>query len=234
MGNKKIIVSLTSWPKRINNVATVVKSLLNQDLEPDIIQINLSCLEFKKKEKNLPYDLRMLIKNDSRVQIVWVDRNDGVFKKLIPTLQKHYGEDYLLLSVDDDWIYRHDYIKMMVNYLESYNVDSFCLATVPIIGNRTIYRSSCFSSDFWEKLTDEVIGTRIDDEYIWHYLKCKNKTMGCYRPSDTPDITKTFNPVSPNSHNEVTGSYSPEDIEKAKKIISEIDFVDNEQENFNS
>ena len=130
-----IIVSMTSWPKRIGNVATVVQSLLNQDVKPDIIQINLS----------------------PEVQIEWVDRNDGVFKKIIPTLKKYYNEDYLLLSVDDDWIYRHDYIKMMIEFLEKYNADAFCLFRPLIIGNRMIYKSSCFKSDFWEKLTPEVI-----------------------------------------------------------------------------
>ena len=44
----KIIVTLTSWTKRIGNVSMVVKSLLEQDIEADIIQINLSEDEFKK------------------------------------------------------------------------------------------------------------------------------------------------------------------------------------------
>ena len=108
--NKKIIVSLTSWPKRINNVVIVIESLLNQSIKPDIIQINLSNEEFKNKEYDLPEELIKLIKNNSNIEIEWVDRNDGVFKKIIPTLKKHYGEDYLLLSVDDDYIYRNDYV----------------------------------------------------------------------------------------------------------------------------
>ena len=43
--------------------------------------------------------------------------NDGVFKKIIPTIHKYYGNTYYLLSVDDDWIYREDYIEMMINYI---------------------------------------------------------------------------------------------------------------------
>lgn len=41
-----IIVSLTSWPKRIGNVATVLKSIVEQDIKADLIQINLSRDEF--------------------------------------------------------------------------------------------------------------------------------------------------------------------------------------------
>ena len=220
-----IIVSLTSWPKRIENVATVVKSLLDQEVQPDIVQINLSEDEFKNKETDLQDDLRELLKTDGRVEIEWVKGNDGVFKKIIPTLKKHQGEDYLLLSVDDDWIYRNDYIKMMVEYLEKYNADSFCLYRPCIIGNRMIYKSSVFESDFWEKLTPEVVNTRIDDSYIEHYMKCKKKKMSGFRPSDAPDITKRFNPVHPNSHNSKTGQYSSSDVVEAKIIISKIDFV---------
>lgn len=222
-----IIVSLTSWPKRIGNVATVISSLLNQDVQPDIIQLNLSEDEFKNKEEDLPEDIIDLIANNSNIIIEWVKGNDGVFKKIIPTLKKHYGENYFLLSVDDDWIYRKDYIKIMIQYLKDYKSDSFCLSNSPVIGNRMIYKSTCFEKDFWEKLTQNVIDNRIDDAYIQYYLQCKGKKMACYRPSDTPDITRKYNPVHPNSKNTVTGSYSYEDIKKAEKVIREIKFQNN-------
>lgn len=223
-GGKKIIVSMTSWPKRICNVAAVVKSLLNQDLEPDVIQINLSQDEFEGKEKSLPNDLLEILNSDKRVYIEWVSGNDGVFKKIIPTLKKYYGQDYFLFSVDDDWIYRHDYIKIMLEYLKKYGSDCFCLYHSGVIGNRMVYKSTLFSKDFWEKLTDEVISTRIDDSYIAHYLKCKGKKIAGFRPDDTPDITKKYNPIFPNSHNEVNGSYSRVEVEKANNIISKITF----------
>ncbi len=220
----KIIVSMTSWPKRICNVAAVVKSLLDQEVEPDIIQINLSEDEFENKELDFPEDLKMLLAENKKVEIHWVKGNDGVFKKIIPTLKKHYGEEYLLLSVDDDWIYRKDYIKMMIDYLKKYGADSFCLHHAGVIGNRMIYKSSVFSSDFWEKLTPEVIATRIDDSYIEHYMKSKGKKMSGFRPDDAPDITKRFNPIYPNSHNTSTGQYSTQDIMAAKNTISKIVF----------
>ena len=48
--------------------------------------------------------------------------------------------------------------------------------------------------------------------------------MACYRPSDTADITKKFNPIFPNSHNATTGNYTKEDIDSAKFAIQKINF----------
>ena len=220
-----IIASMTSWPKRIDNVPTVINSLLNQTLKPDIISLNLSEDEFPNKVYDLPKGLSRLIEeNNENIKIEWVKGNDGVFKKIIPTLKKYYGVEYLLLSVDDDWIYRNDYVKLMVDYINKYNSDSFCLSTSPVVGNRIIYKSSCFEKDFWEKLTQDVISTRIDDAYITHYLKSHHKKLACHKPSDTPNIIKSFNPVSPNSHNTATGLYSNKDIERANKIIKGVTF----------
>ena len=51
----------------------------------------------------------------------------------------------------------------MVYNIQKYNSDSFCLTNSQIIGNRMIYKSLIFENDFIEKLTDEIIETRIDD-----------------------------------------------------------------------
>lgn len=221
---KRVIISLTSWTKRITNVATVIGSLLNQKLMPDLIELNLSLEEFPEKEKNLPEELIDLIKNNSQIEINWIEGNDGVFKKIIPTLKKFYGEEYYLLSVDDDWIYREDYISLMIENLETRGGDSFCLSIANVIGNRILYKSSCFKPDFWEKLTEDVIATRIDDAYIEYYLKAKGKKMTHFRPNDVKEITISFNPVSPNSHNTATGQYSIDDIYRANRAINRITF----------
>ena len=219
-----VIVSMTSWTKRIDNCKTVIESLLSQTIVPNYIELNLSLVEFPNKEADLPNELVKLISENKQVEINWVDGNDGVFKKIIPTLKKFQGTNYYLISVDDDWIYRSDYIELMLKYLEQYNADTFCLAPARVIGNRQVYKSSCFEPDFWEKLTQEVIDTRIDDMYIEHYLSCKNKKFSCFRPSDTPDITKRYNQIHPNSHNNTTGEYSHQEIIKAKGIIEKIKF----------
>ena len=219
----KIIVSLTSWPKRIKNVAIVINSLLNQNIEPDLIELNLCIIEFPNKEKDLPKELNILISKNKKIEINWVEKNTGVFKKIIPTIKKYYGLNYYLLSVDDDYIYRKDYIELMVYNIQKYNSDSFCLTNSQIIGNRMIYKSLIFENDFIEKLTDEIIETRISDSYIKYYLMKKKKKMAMYRPNNIRDIMKIYNPIHPNSRNE-TGVYSPKLVKRALQLINKIQF----------
>jgi hypothetical protein len=218
---------MTSWPKRIGNCKTVIESILNQGVKPDYIELNLSLEEFPNKESDLPQELLGLISNNKEIEINWVEGNDGVFKKIIPTLKKFYGEEYYLLSIDDDWIYRSDYVEFMVNNLKQFNFDTFCPSQSRVIGNRMIYKSSCFEPDFWKKLTQEVIDCRIDDMYIEYYLWSKHKLSDNFRPDDIQDMIMPYNQIFPNSHNDITGVYSILDIRNAMKAIYKIKFDNN-------
>lgn len=225
MNKRKIIVSLTSWEKRLCNLKPVLTSILNQDTKPDAIELNLSIEEFPNKENSLPQVLIDFIEKNSTIHINWTEHNTGIFKKIIPTLKKYKDvEPYYLLSIDDDWIYRKDYISMMINRIEFFNGDSFCPSNGKIVGNRMIYKSEIFREDFWSKLTSEVIRTRIDDSYIQHYLNCYHRNMTNFQPNNIMEITIQYNPIFPNSHNDTTGTYSIEDIQKANKVIKSIVF----------
>ena len=109
-----IIVSLTSWPKRIFNVPIVLKNILNGTLKPDYIELNLSSEEFPNKEDDLPKELLEI----EKLNINWEIGNSRTFKKIIPTLKKYYKKEYYLLSIDDDLIYSLDYIERMVYFFE--------------------------------------------------------------------------------------------------------------------
>ena len=220
---KKIIVSLTSWPKRIFNVATVINSLLKQEIKPDLIELNLCIVEFPNKEKNLPNDLNLLLKTNKNIEINWVLKNTGVFKKIIPTIKKFYGMNYYLLSVDDDWIYDKEYIKTMLYYIKKYKSDSFCLGKSKVIGNRMIYESNSFDYDFITKLTDEIINNKISDFYIYYYLKKKKKLLSHHQPKFLKKFMRKYNPVSPNSGRK-NGKYSKKHVNKAVRLIKKIIF----------
>lgn len=193
INDKRIIISMTSWPKRIENVSRVVFSLLQQTIKPDSIEINLSLEEFPNKERDLPNDLLLLQDNDV-IKINWVEKNTKTFKKFIPVLQKYYGEDYYLFTVDDDWFYDSDYVECMLCALGE---DFAYCPQYAIIGNRMVYRSVIFKDDFWNKLTDEVISTGVDDTYIFYYMKKHNIKMKLAFNDKIKNKIKSFNEVCP-------------------------------------
>ena len=220
--NKRIIITMTSWTKRIKNVPKVVFSILSNTITPDSIELNLSTDEFINKEKDLPEEL-ILLNQNGIININWVKENTGVFKKLIPTLQKYKNEDYYLISCDDDWLYNKDFIQILLTRLNEgcwYSLQN----AKQVIGNSTIYRSIIFDSDFWEVITDELISIGISDYYITKYLIKKQKYQQVEKHNKIYDFAKPFNQIFPNSHNKTNGNgnYDIKRIKMAYNITDKI------------
>ena len=105
----KIIVSLTSYPKRIKTVHNTIKTLLTQDFKPDIVILWLEKSEFKNGENDLPKELVELKKFG--LSIEWSDDNLKSYKKLIPALIKY--PDYIIVTADDDVLYSKTMLKSL-------------------------------------------------------------------------------------------------------------------------
>ena len=81
-----IIVTMTSWTKRIGNVKPVVESVMNNTMKPDRLYLNLSKTEFDGIK--LPDDLVEYFDSDDRLIINWVDgENTKSMKKVFPILK---------------------------------------------------------------------------------------------------------------------------------------------------
>ena len=112
-----IIVSLTSYPKRINTVSKTIISLIQQDEKPDKIILWLAESQFPNKEKDLPLGLLML--QTFGLDIEWCE-DIRSYKKLIPTLRKY--PEAIVITADDDAVYDRMWLKKLV---ESYIDDPF-------------------------------------------------------------------------------------------------------------
>ena len=109
-----IVVSMTSWIKRIDNVKPVVENIMKNTLQPDRLYLNLSIEEFPKKELSIPKELVEYFNYDERLIINWVDgENTKCMKKVFPIL-KYLNDDDIILCVDDDIMYPLDYIEKRV------------------------------------------------------------------------------------------------------------------------
>ena len=168
METKQILISLTSWKKRIQNVPMVIQSILTGTKPPDKIVLNLSTDEFLLKDKELPTYLLML-KETNKIEINWVKENTKAFKKIIPTM-KLYPES-IIISIDDDIIYPEFFVEKMVSkYNETGNIITWWdskINNIPFVtGDSTLYDTEKLTPFIYEKLTQEIINSNADD--IWY------------------------------------------------------------------
>ena len=113
---ERILVTMTSWHKRIGNVEAVVKTLLNQTLPADTIILNFCIQDFPNLEEDFPESLRNLIDEHPQIETYWYIENYKAWKKHLHVIEIA-GDDDLILSTDDDHLYPSDFIeKMYVSY----------------------------------------------------------------------------------------------------------------------
>lgn len=109
---ERVIVSMTSFPKRIGNVGLTVFSILQGTKTPDLIICNLAESEFPNKEQSIPDDLALMARA-GKVILNWLPYNTKQFKKIIPTMEQY--PDDVIISIDDDLIYPKDFVETMIN-----------------------------------------------------------------------------------------------------------------------
>lgn len=114
--NKKVIVSMTSFPGRIHLVHSAIYSIMNQSCKPNKIILWLSKRQFPRGNDELPKELIELEKYG--LSINWLEEDIRSYKKLIPTLQTYPND--IIVTADDDLYYPHDWLKnLVVSYLQN-------------------------------------------------------------------------------------------------------------------
>lgn len=106
-----IIVSLTSYGKRIHDVALTIESIMQQSMKANKIVL---WLDDSYKGKLLP---QSLVKQQKRGLEIFFCKDIGPYKKLIPSLCRFPND--AIITVDDDAIYDYDLLeRLIIPYLE--------------------------------------------------------------------------------------------------------------------
>lgn len=179
----KIIVTFTSWKKRIHLCAHTVDLMLNQTIKPDKIILNLSEEEFQRKEEELPKEL--VEKQNNIFEIYWVKENTKAFKKVIPTL-KRYPND-IIISIDDDIEYPKNSIESLYDtYLKSERNNPISAGTWDWeggihshLGALSLFKKEMFGDYLNDLYTNIVLKYGIDeipfDDALYTYSALLNK-----------------------------------------------------------
>jgi len=113
--NEEIIVSLTSFPERMDDIKYCLYSLLTQSFKPNKVILWLAYDEFPNKEEDIPQSVLNLKENG--LTIKWCE-NYRSYKKLIPTLKEYPNS--CIVTADDDLYYPIDWLQNLyedhINY----------------------------------------------------------------------------------------------------------------------
>ncbi len=119
-GYHEIIVSLTTYPARINTVHLTIKSLLCQTLKADRIILWLAREQFPNGENDVPPGLLSLC--DKGLTICWCD-DLRPHKKYYYTMEKY--PQSIVITVDDDMEYQDTLIETLY---KSYKLFPFAVS----------------------------------------------------------------------------------------------------------
>lgn len=107
----QLVVSLTTYDKRLQEVFISIESIMQQTMKPNRIILWLSN-DFK--DTVLPLTLQKQVKRGLEIKYCKDIRS---YKKLIPTLRLCPND--VVITIDDDVIYRFDMVENLVNaYIE--------------------------------------------------------------------------------------------------------------------
>jgi hypothetical protein len=105
-GNE-LIVSFTTYSKRIHDVHLVIESIGQQTYKADRIILWLDETEFS--ESTIPLILKQQMRRGLEVRFC---ENLRSYKKLFPTLSTEPQSD--VITIDDDFLYPHDFIELLM------------------------------------------------------------------------------------------------------------------------
>lgn len=205
----RIIVTMTSWIKRINNVKRVVESIMGNTVQPDILYLNLSSEEFNGID--LPKDLVELFNSDDRLIINWVEgENTKSMKKMFPILQYLDNED-IIMEMDDDFLAPKDLIECRLKDFNSYggkhpittNVNRASIGDTYVMAPTAMFSKKMVAN--WEAFVDDTVIHTYNDDRTLLYIFWLNgfKTRPCKRYT-AAGLKKNF-PIHP--ENALKGQY---------------------------
>ena len=126
------IVSLTSFPARINKVWLSIETIFHQKVKPDRIILWL----FKDEFSGIPSLPKELLTLERRgLEIRFCDKNLMPHKKYFYTMQEFPNAN--VITVDDDMLYPPNLIEKLIKYHNQYPDSIICTITRQIKAERS-------------------------------------------------------------------------------------------------
>ena len=120
---RRIIVSLTTSPRRIKLMEKTIESILNQTIQPDLIRINIPKI-FKRTGET--YEIPNYLLNHPKIQIVEYEKDYGPIMKILPTIIDYKDHsDANIIYTDDDVLMLPKTIETFLEFSDTENILCF-------------------------------------------------------------------------------------------------------------
>lgn len=230
-----IVLTLTSWHKRIDNVKNILADLCKQTILPDYIILNLCIQDFPNLINDLPEDLLEYIDNAVvPIEIYWYIENYKSFKKYVHTIDIA-NPNWVIITADDDHIYERNFIeKMYKSYLYYdkkcvviYNKDHIIHNMLAFYGPGTLFCKRFLPDDYKKYLTYDVLHKCNDDLFMPILCAIKGTMIAPNIYKSVPDIymqCDTENGLTTGNVDEsIKIAYRDSTIEVLKKVFKDVD-----------
>jgi len=131
-GDRRVIVSLSTVPERMDNLGPTIRSLLRQTRPPD--EIVLAIPEFSIRERR-PYAVPKHVSRWRRLRVLHCRRDWGPATKFIPIVRDELAAgrgDTLIMVVDDDRMYPRDALETYLHYNKQLPDAALCFRGAPM------------------------------------------------------------------------------------------------------
>lgn len=185
----KYIVSLTTIPSKFDNIHFAINSILNQNLLPEMIVINIpKVYDFRFENLTISEEkINIFLEKcpNKNIVINRIEKDYGPGTKLLGLLNMNMNIDpntYIIL-VDDDLIYKPHMIKYFDIFCKN-EVASYCICDNIKInlgqgadGFFIKYKTLSYFLQYYNLIKDQVNLFFHDDFYISYYFKLLNKKI---------------------------------------------------------
>ena len=201
-----LVVSLTSFPDRIETVYRTIKSLLGQSIRAEHVLLWLGEEQFPGREKELPRNLLDLVSHG--LEIRWC-KDLRSYKKLLPSLRIFPGK--CIVTADDDITYPRFWLeKLWQTHIEhpkdivahrlrrmeqnlfgirpykdwplmTRTVTAHSPLAMPTGAGGVLYPADCFDEEIFNENVFLALAPRADDIWFWAMgIRCGLETRQVY------------------------------------------------------
>jgi len=247
-GNR-LVVTVSSWTKRISNIPSVVDDIMHGTLVPDVVVINLAREDFNVpagttpgvaglvQSGAFPEALLTIYEKYPQVHIHWYDDASLKSWKKHLYVMSAFNEDDVIVCIDDDIKYRETFLETMVKSYDMYGrkhpvtgcVSSFQIGAFPFHGSFMLYTPGFFKG-YRKYLTKEILHMGPEDNHMGFMLAILGKLILPVIGSDYLVYDTSFNEGDSNFGN---GVFDDKWWDAYKRITKCSEGILNEEERCN-